>query len=97
MRKAPSKARSEQLEGELRDLAALPEPEIDTREMPEIEDWSGARRGALSRPVKQQITLRLDSDVIAWFRSRSRQGGDQQSAINRALREYMVRHRREPA
>ena len=51
-----------------REIAALAEEKIDTSDIPEILDWSGAKRGLLYRPVKQQITLRLDADVIAWFK-----------------------------
>ena len=32
---------------------------------PEILDWSDARHGVFYRPVKQQITLRIDADFIA--------------------------------
>jgi uncharacterized protein (DUF4415 family) len=53
---------------------------------------TGARRGVLYRPVKQQITLRIDADVIEWFRSRARHGEGYQTNINRALREYIDQH-----
>jgi len=43
--------------------------------------------------VKQQITLRLDADVVAWFRSRAPKG--YQTSINRALREHVKRHGRQ--
>jgi hypothetical protein len=29
---------------------------------------AGAKRGLFYRPVKQQLTLRLDADVVAWFK-----------------------------
>jgi uncharacterized protein (DUF4415 family) len=53
-------------------------------------------RGVLFRPVKRQITLRIDADVIEWFRSRRLKGEGYQTNINRALREYVEQHRREP-
>lgn len=96
MSKERSKPLTPEQRAELQMLAALPEGQIDTGEMPEIADWSGARRGALYRPVKRQITLRIDADVIAWFRSRARGGEGYQTSINRALREHIARHRREP-
>jgi uncharacterized protein (DUF4415 family) len=34
-----------------------------------MADWSGAKRGLFYRPVKQQLTLRLDADVVAWFKT----------------------------
>jgi hypothetical protein len=43
---------------ELEALAALPEDQIETDDMPEVRDWSDAKRGLFYRPVKQQITLR---------------------------------------
>ena len=54
----------------LKALEELPDDRIDTTDIPEVLDWSNARRGVFYRPVKQQITLRLDADVIAWFRAR---------------------------
>ena len=50
---------------QIRALEALPDDEIDTTDAPEILDWSDARRGVFYRPVKQQITLRLDEDRAA--------------------------------
>jgi uncharacterized protein (DUF4415 family) len=97
MRKARSDPLTREQKAELQALAALPDEQIDTSEMPEVFDWSGARRGVLYRPVKRQITLRIDADVIEWFRSRTREGEGYQTSINRALREYVERHRREPA
>jgi len=43
--------------------------------------------------MKQQITLRLDADLIAWFKAKQEKG--YQTQINRALREYIMRHRLE--
>ena len=76
---------------QIRALEALPEDEIDTTDAPEILDWSDARRGVFYRPVKQQITLRLDSDIIAWFKARARGGRGYQTDINGALREHVHR------
>ena len=70
-------------------LARLPDEEIDTRAIPEVRDWSGAKRGLFYRPVKQQLTLRLDADVVAWFKARAPKGQGYQTDINRALRTYV--------
>ncbi len=64
--------------------------DIDFSDIPEILDWSGAVRGKLYRPVKQHVTLRLDADVLEWFR---RKHPKYQTAINTALREYIHAHR----
>ena len=72
-------------------LEALPDDQIDTADAPEVLDWSDARRGVFYRPVKQQITLRLDADIIAWFKSRAPGGRGYQTDINGALREHVER------
>ncbi|MCY3569265.1 MAG: BrnA antitoxin family protein [Chloroflexi bacterium] len=76
------------------DLLALDEladEDIDLSDIPEITDWSGAERGKFYRPVKQQITLRIDADVIAWFKAQAPQGRGYQTNINQALREHVQR------
>ena len=50
----------------------LPDNRINTTDIPEIPDWSDAKRGGFHRPVKLQITLRLDADINAWFKARTR-------------------------
>ena len=94
MRKATSKKLGKRQLDELARLAALPETEIDTSDIPEVRDWSGAKRGAFYRPLKQQLTLRIDADVVDWFRSRAPAGRGYQTNINEALREYVERRRR---
>ena len=76
---------------QIRTLEALPDDQVDTTDAPEILDWSDARRGVFYRPVKQQITLRLDADVIAWFKAHARGGRGYQTDINGALREHVRR------
>ena len=80
---------------DLQALEELPDDQIDTTDIPEILDWSGARRGVFYRPVKQQITLRLDADLISWFKAHAQGGRGYQTDINRALREHVVRCERE--
>ena len=79
------------VQAQIRALEALPDDQIDTADAPEILDWSDARRGVFYRPVKQQITLRLDADIIAWFKGRARGGRGYQTDINGALREHVQR------
>lgn len=94
MKRGISKPLSAAQAADLKALAALPDDRIDTREAPEQTDWTGARRGLLYRPVKQQLTLRLDADVIDWFKSHAPDGQGYQTTINRALREYVDRRER---
>ncbi|MDP9350455.1 MAG: BrnA antitoxin family protein [Chloroflexota bacterium] len=67
--------------------------------MREEYDFSAGRRGALDPlpPGKTRITIRLDDDVLDWFRGQveSAGGGNYQTLINSALREY-IEQRREP-
>ena len=79
------------IQAQIQGLEALPEDQIDTTDVPEILDWSDARRGVFYRPVKRQITLSLDADIIAWFKARARDGRGYQTDINGALREHVRR------
>lgn len=94
MKKRSTEAPTADQEAELGALAALPDDRIDTTDIPEVLDWSDARRGMFYRPVKKQITLRLDTDVVTWFKSRTPGGRGYQTEINRALREYVREHSR---
>jgi uncharacterized protein (DUF4415 family) len=90
-KKATSERLNAKQQAELEALAALPDDQIDTQEMPEVHDWSGASRGLFYRPVKQQITLRIDADILAWFKGHAAKGKGYQTDINRALRDYVRR------
>jgi uncharacterized protein (DUF4415 family) len=79
---------------ELAKLAAMPDDQIDTADVPEVREWSGAKRGVFYRPVKHQLTLRVDADVIAWFKSQATKNEGYQTGMNRALRDYVRRHSR---
>jgi uncharacterized protein (DUF4415 family) len=73
----------------LRALAARPDSEIDFSDIPEMtdEEWKNAERGHFYRPVKRQITARVDSDVLEWLKA---QGKGYQSRINAILRREML-------
>lgn len=57
-------------------------------------DFSKAKRGALAptAPGKTRITIRLDNELIDWFRSRVNEagGGNYQTLINDALKAYVT-------
>ncbi|MGA2572183.1 MAG: BrnA antitoxin family protein [Terracidiphilus sp.] len=77
----------------LKKLAARPESEIDFSEISELTDerWKNAGRGRFYRPVKRQITARVDADVLQWLKSH---GKGYQSRINAILRrEILAAHR----
>ena len=77
------------LEEQLAHLASVKDEDIDFSDIPEILDWSKAVRGKFYRPVKEQVCIRLDADVLAWFRNKEEK---YQTAINSVLREYMLSH-----
>ncbi len=90
MKKETIKLTNEQ-KAELKALDEMPDDEIDTTDVPELLDWSDAQRGVFYRPVKQQITLRLDADVVTWFKAKAQDGRGYQTDINRALRDHVRR------
>ena len=53
-------------------------------------NWS-APDGELYKPIKKPVTLRLDADLLAWFKA---QGRGYQTRINRALRGVMMKERK---
>ena len=72
--------------------------DIDLSDIPEVTPEIFARgivrRGLKPVVRKKQLTLRMDSDVIEWFK---RQGQGYKTRINSLLRAYMEEHRRKPA
>jgi uncharacterized protein (DUF4415 family) len=79
----------ESIRQELAALAAKPEHDIDFSDLPATtaQDWQGARRGPLYRPVKKQLTVRIDTDVLEWLKS---QGKGYQRRLNAILRSAML-------
>jgi uncharacterized protein (DUF4415 family) len=81
---------------QLAKLAELPDDQIDTVDIPEApaENWAYARRGEFYRPLKLPVTIRLDADVVAWFREHVKKGSGYQTEINRVLRHYVTEQER---
>lgn len=83
---------------DLKRLDAMKDKNIDLSEIPAITPQMFAR--AVMRrnlkPVarKEQLTLRVDSDVVKWYKN---QGPGYQTRINSLLRAYMEEHLRKPA
>jgi uncharacterized protein (DUF4415 family) len=76
---------------EIKALLARPADQIDTRDIPETtpEFWLNAKRPNLYKPTKQPVTLRLDSDLVTWFKEHTNDRG-YQTEINRVLRNYVT-------
>ena len=74
----------------LKEMSNIPDGDIDTSDIPELDDsfWETAK---LVQPItKKAISLRVDSDVLQWFKDR---GKGYQSLMNTVLRSY-VEHQR---
>ena len=78
-----------EIRAEVDALAGLSEEQIDTDDIPEVGGWDDVRRGVFHRPIKQQITLCLDADLVDWLKSHHQQDEGYKTSINRALREYV--------
>lgn len=66
-------------------LAKMEDEDIDTSEIPELDD-TFFQNAELRVPVKKPVTLRLDADVLEWFKAG---GKGYQTRINQLLRKYM--------
>jgi len=86
------------LQREAEQLAALADESIDTTDIPEASAaaWRDAVRPGLYRPVKQPVTLRLDADIVAWFKDHAT-GAGYQTEINRVLRDHVASEDRRAA
>ncbi len=67
------------------ELAGLPDSEIDTSDIPELDEafWNNARVVMPQERGKIQITAKFDADMVRWFKG---QGRGYQSRMNAVLR-----------
>ena len=70
---------------EIQALKRMRDRDVDTSDIPPV-DWSTAVVGKFYRPIKKPLTIRLDADVLAWFKG---QGKGYQTRINALLRSSM--------
>ena len=89
------KSTSKKSETDWKRINALKDEDIDFSDIPEItpEMFANAvvRRNFKPIPRKKQLTLRVDSDVVDWYKN---QGRGYQTRINSLLRAYMKEHQR---
>ena len=89
---------SRKSETDLKRLREMKDEDIDFSDIPEVPPEMFARgiirRGLKPVTRKRQLTLRMDSDVIEWFKE---QGRGYQTKINSLLRAYMEEHLRKSA
>jgi uncharacterized protein (DUF4415 family) len=79
-------------ERDIQAIAAKRDEDIDFSDAPPVLDWSGAEIGKYYRPRKQPITIRLDTDVIAWLKA---DGPGYQTKANWLLRHAMTNFSKE--
>jgi uncharacterized protein (DUF4415 family) len=87
MRKLPKEQKRD-----IRAIAAKRDEDIDFSDAPAVVDWSAAEIGKFYRPTKKPVTMRLDSDVIAWLKA---DGRGYQTKANWLLRHAMLHSTRE--
>lgn len=80
----PVKARV--IKSDLRTIDELRDEDIDYGDIPELDDRVFAQPLVPWPPKKEAITIRVDADVLGWFK---RQGSGYQTRINQVLRRYM--------
>jgi predicted DNA binding CopG/RHH family protein len=86
MKKANTKVRHV----EARAIAARPDSQIDTSDIPEVPDWSGAVRGLFARPQTRQISIRLAAeDLVTASRLAAAKGLPYQTYIKSLLHEAL--------
>lgn len=72
-------------------LDSMSDEEIDTSDLPPLDEDFFAHAELRLPRAKPSITIRLDPDVLDWFKE---QGRGYQTRINAILRSYMEAHRR---
>lgn len=63
--------------------------DLSDEDSSEITNWEKAEVGRFYRPIKKQITIRMDADLLDWFKHEAEK---YQTLINQACREYMLHH-----
>ena len=88
------RATTKRSETDWKRVDATKDEEIDTSDVPHVSPEMFARgivrRGLKPVSAKQQLTMRIDQDVLDWYK---RQGRGYQTKINSLLRAYMEAHK----
>ena len=73
----------------LADIQAIPDEDIDTSDIPELNEtfFQNARLILPAGTTKKTVTLRMDEDVLEWFKA---QGKGHLTRMNAVLRAYMA-------
>jgi uncharacterized protein (DUF4415 family) len=77
-----------QSKNNVKHLKTMSDEEIKLDDIPEQDD-EFFKSAQVKLPSKQSVTIRMDSDVLLWFK---KQGRGYQTRINKLLRRYMETH-----
>jgi len=93
MSKASMRTKSVKISSRTRELYQKRDRSLDHSDVPQLPpaQWAKGMVGRYYRPLKSQISFRIDNDVLAWLKS---QGQGHLSRINAILRERMESERR---
>src|ERR1700674_5364551 len=83
----PMRKLTKEQKRDIQAIAAKRDEDIDFSDAPAVLDWSAAEIGKFYRPAKKPVTMRLDSDVIAWLKT---EGRGYQTKANWLLRHAML-------
>lgn len=88
----PPPLTEEQVE-RLKALDNLRDEDIDFSDIPRLSDdffKNGVRNPYYARALKALLTIRLDADILDWFKRHAKDGKGYQTDINKALRAYVT-------
>jgi uncharacterized protein (DUF4415 family) len=73
------------------EIASLPDDQISYKDIPELSDefWENARVVMPAKESKKQISIKVDRDVLAFFR---KDGPGYQTRMNAVLRSFVLAH-----
>jgi uncharacterized protein (DUF4415 family) len=93
MSKASTRTRSVKISSRTRELYEKRDRSLDHADVPQLPpaQWAQGMIGKYYRPLKSQISFRIDNDILAWLKSK---GQGHLSRINAILRERMENERR---
>lgn len=76
----------------LAEIEAMPDQDIDTSDIPEVDEdfFANAKLIMPTTTKKVPVSMRVDDDVLAWFKSQGERG--YQTRMNAVLRAYVQAH-----
>jgi len=91
---------TEEQKERLKALDNLRDEDIDFSDIPPLTDAffkNAVRNPYYAKALKEQLTIRLDADILDWFKRHAKDGKGYQTDINKALRAYVVAQEKKAA